>query len=115
MPVKPDVSSLIPLPLGLPLVIVAKLGILGISPLISLRLASKSAFLTIPLLSMALTFLTNLRIAPSVVEAAAVNSHDIKAFLANSLSTFPIKAKPTFSNCHESLLINPPDRPILCN
>ena len=63
---------------------------------------------------MAATFLTNLRIAPPVSDAAAVNPHDIKTILANSLSTFPIKAKATFSDYPKSLPINPPDCPTLC-
>ena len=45
--------------------------------------------------------------------AAAVNPNDIKTLLANSLSTFPIKGNPVFSNGSKSLPKNPPiDCPI---
>ena len=36
-------------------------------------------------------------------------------FLANGLSTFPIKRSLMFSNSPESLPKNPPDCPVLCN
>ena len=39
----------------------------------------------------------------------------LKGFLANSLSTFPIKSNPVFSNGPKSLPKNPPDCTILCN
>ena len=55
-------------------------------------------------------------IAASVAAAAAaVNPNGIKTFLANGLSTFPIKGNPVFSSGHKSLHKNPPDCPILCN
>ena len=44
---------------------------------------------------------------------AAVNPNDFKKFLANSLSKFPIKGNPVFSNGSKSLFKNPPiDCPI---
>ena len=54
-------------------------------------------------------------IAVSVTDATAVNPNGIKTLLANSLSTFPIKYNPVFSNGSKSLPKNPPDYPILCN
>ena len=53
-------------------------------------------------------------IAASVANATAVNPNGIKMFLANGLSTFPIKGNPVFSSGHKSLHKNPPDCPILC-
>ena len=52
-------------------------------------------------------------IAASV--AAAVNHNGIKTFLANDLSTFPIKDNLVFSNGPKNLSKNPPDCPILWN
>ena len=54
-------------------------------------------------------------ITSSVADAAAVNPNGIKTFLANGLSTFPIKTNLVFSNSHKSLPKNPPGCPILCN
>ena len=54
-----------------------------------------------------------LRIAASVTYAAAVNPNAIKTFLANGLSTFPIKGSPVFNNGSGSLPKNPPDCTIL--
>ena len=45
--------------------------------------------------------------------AAAVNPNAIKTFLANGLSTFPIKGSPVFNNGSGSLPKNPPDCTIL--
>ena len=56
-----------------------------------------------------------LLVAASVADAAVVNLNDIKALLANGLSTFFIKGNPVFSNGPKSLPKNPPDCPILCN
>ena len=56
-----------------------------------------------------------LSIAASVADAAAVNSNNIRTFLANSLSTFPIKGNQVFSNGPKNLPKNPPDCHILCN
>ena len=50
-----------------------------------------------------------LSITASVADAATVNPNGIKAFLANSLSTFPIKGNLVFSNGSKSLPKNPPD------
>ena len=44
-----------------------------------------------------------------VANAATVNPNGIKTFLANGLSTFPIKRNPVFSNCPKCLPKNPPD------
>ena len=45
-------------------------------------------------------------IAASVAEGAVVNPTGTKTFLANSLSTFPIKCKPVFVDvqdiCHKN-------------
>ena len=49
------------------------------------------------------------------VAAAAVNPNEIKTLSANSLSTFPIKMNPVFSNSPKSQPKNSPDCPILCN
>ena len=54
-------------------------------------------------------------IAASVADAAAVDPNCTKTFLADGLSTFPIKSHPIFSNGPKSLLKNPPHCPILCN
>ena len=56
-----------------------------------------------------------LRLSASVADAAAVNPDGIKTLLANSLSTFPTKGNPVFSNDPKSLPKNPSDCPILCN
>ena len=55
-----------------------------------------------------------LLLAASVADAAGVNLNDIKALLANGLSTFFIKGNPVFSNGLKSLPKNSPDCPILC-
>ena len=54
-------------------------------------------------------------IAASVVDASGGNPNDSKTLLANSSSTFSIKASLFFSNCPKSLPKNPPYSPILCN
>ena len=46
--------------------------------------------------------------ASAVADAAAVNSNEIKTFLAHVLSTFLIKGNPVFSDGPESLPRNPP-------
>ena len=48
-------------------------------------------------------------------DAAAVDPKGIKMFLANGLSTFPIKDNPVFNNDPKILLENPTDYTILCN
>ena len=52
-------------------------------------------------------------IAVCVPDAAVVNPNGTKTFLANSLSTFPIKGKPVFSNGTKSLIRNSPNCAIL--
>ena len=42
--------------------------------------------------------------AASVAEGAAINPYGTKAFLANTLSAFPIKCKPVFMNVQEICL-----------
>ena len=54
-------------------------------------------------------------IAASVADATTVNPNGNKTFLANGLSTFPIKGNPVFSNSPKSLPKNPPDYTTLCN
>ena len=56
-----------------------------------------------------------LSIATSVADAATINPNSVKTFLANGLSTFPIKCNPVSSNGPKSLPKNPPDRLILCS
>ena len=56
-----------------------------------------------------------LLIAASVADAAAVNPNGIKSYLANGLSTFPIRRKSVFGNGPKCLPKTPPDCPILCN
>ena len=51
----------------------------------------------------------------SDADAAAVNPNGIKTFLANGLSTCPIKGNSVFSNGPKSLPKNPCDYPILCS
>ena len=50
-------------------------------------------------------------IAASAADAASVNHNVIKTFLANSLSTFPIKSNPVHSNGSKYLPKNSPDCP----
>ena len=50
-----------------------------------------------------------------IADAVAVNPNEIKMSLATSLSTFPIKGNPVFSNGAKSLPKNPTDCNILCN
>ena len=54
-------------------------------------------------------------IPASVADAAAVNINEIKALLANGLSTFFIKGNLVFSNGPRSLPKNPPGWTILWN
>ena len=49
------------------------------------------------------------------VAAAAVNPNGVKMLLANSLSKFPFKGNPVFSNGLKSLPKNPLTCTILCN
>ena len=51
-------------------------------------------------------------LAASVADAAAVNPNFIKTFLANGLSTYPIKGNLVSSNGPKSLPRNPTDCPI---
>ena len=56
-----------------------------------------------------------LSVVGSVIAAAAGNPNGVKTFLANDLSTFPIKGNPFFSNGPKRLPKDPPDCTILCN
>ena len=47
--------------------------------------------------------------AAFIANAAAVNANMIKTPLASSLSTFPIKGNPAFSNGSKNLPKNSPD------
>ena len=51
----------------------------------------------------------------SVADAVVVNPYGIKTFLANGLSTFPIKGNPVFGNGPQSIPTNPLDCPIIWN
>ena len=50
----------------------------------------------------------------SAADGAAVNPNGIKTFLANGLSTSPIKGNPVFSSGPKSLPESPAHCPILC-